>query len=85
MTLAEIALLATAFGVGTILTKLVDKLLELRKGRIAGEQSAWERADSEARHRRELEETLHQHRQLWHILHDTPYEDMPPVPEPPKR
>ena len=86
MDLGEIALLVTALGVGGILTRLVDQLLDRRKGRQAAEQSAWEQRDramryrdAEARLRRRLEETLQATR---HELnrHGVPYEDMPPWP-----
>lgn len=79
MELGDLAVLITALGVGSILTKLVDRLLDRRKGRLEAEQTAWEQRDAEARQRRRLEETLHATR---HQLrdHGVPYEDMPPWP-----
>ncbi|PYG00150.1 hypothetical protein SAMN05216184_10489 [Georgenia satyanarayanai] len=77
--LGEIAVLATAFGLGTILTKLVDRLLDRRKGRIQDEQTAWEQRDAEARQRRRLEEALHETRQML-ADHGVDYDDMPTWP-----
>ena len=79
MDLGEIALLVTALGVGGILTRLVDQLLDRRKGRQAAEQSAWEQRDKEARQRRRLEEALHATRYQLRD-HGVAYEDMPPWP-----
>lgn len=79
MTIADVALLAGAFGIGTIVKGLIDRLLDRRKGRITEEQSAWERADAEARYRRKLEEALHETRRDLHCL-GVAYEDMPAWP-----
>lgn len=79
MTIADFALLAGAFGTGAIVKGLIERLLDRRKGRIAEEQSAWERADAEARYRRKLEEALHETRRALHCLGVT-YEDMPAWP-----
>jgi len=77
--MGEIAALVTALGVGSIITRLVDRLLERRSGRIEQEQSAWEQRDAEARQRRRLEEALHQTRQLLHER-GVDYDDMPEWP-----
>ena len=85
MDLGEIALLVTALGVGGILTRLVDQLLDRRKGRQAAEQSAWEQRDREATRRRRLQEALHETRTGWHRETGKRFEDMPPWPDSPKK
>lgn len=79
MTIGTVIGLAGAFGAGTILTKLVEKIFDHRAGRIAAEQSAWEQRDAEARKRRLLEETLHDTRECLRRA-GVRYEDMPAWP-----
>ena len=82
MTIADFAVLATAVGLGGILKTLIDHLLDRRRGRMLDEQNAWEQRDKEARHRRILEESLHQHRTVW-LEHGLPFDDLPPWPKRP--
>lgn len=79
MELGDIAALATALGVGSIITKLIDRMLDRRHGRLEQEQSAWEQRDAEARQRRRLEETLHDTRQML-AERGVDYDEMPPWP-----
>lgn len=83
--LGDIAVLLTALGVGGIVTKLAESWMANRKGRHEKEQNAWQQRDTEARHRRILEEALHQHRTCWHRLDGRAYDDMPPWPHRPGR
>lgn len=78
--IGDIAVLATAFGLGTILKTLIDRLLDRRKGRIEQEQSAWEQRDAWAKKARRLEEALHEHRTCWHYETGKRFTDMPPWP-----
>lgn len=80
MDIGDIAVLATAFGLGTILKGLLDRLLDRRKGKLEAEQSAWEQRDQYARRARRLEEALHEHRTCWHRETGRRFEDMPPWP-----
>lgn len=79
MELGELAAVLTAAGVGGILIKLVDRLLDRRKGRLEQEQTAWERLDAESRYRRLLEETLHDTRRALHER-GVDYDAMPAWP-----
>jgi len=79
MEVGDIINLAVGLGVGGILTKLVDRLLDRRQGRISEQQSAWEQRDREATRRRKLEEALHETRRCLHE-HGVPYRQMPPWP-----
>lgn len=78
--LGDIAVLLTALGVGGIVTTAVKEWLAGRRGKHALEQDAWQQRDAEARHRRVLEEALHQHRSCWHRQDGRAYGDMPDWP-----
>jgi len=58
------ALLLTAIGAGSIITKLVDNAVAWLKGRQAEERDAWAERDREAKARRILEEYAHALRRL---------------------
>ena len=79
MAIGDIALLISALGIGGIVTKLVEKIIDQRRGRIQAEQTAWDQRDAEARKRRLLEETLHDTRECLRRA-GVAYEDMPAWP-----
>ena len=79
MAIGDIALLISALGLGGIVTKLVEKIGDQRRGRIQAEQTAWDQRDAEARKRRLLEEALHDTRECLRRA-GVAYEDMPAWP-----
>lgn len=79
MAIGDIALLISALGLGGIVTKLVEKIGDQRRGRIQAEQTAWDQRDAEARKRRLLEEALHDTRERLRSA-GVAYEDMPAWP-----
>lgn len=80
MELSDIINLVIGLGAGGITTKLVDRLLDRRKGRLEQEQTAWEQRDAWARRSRRLEESLHEHRTRWHQEAGKRFDDMPEWP-----
>lgn len=72
--------LVAALGVGGILTKIVDYLLERRTKQSKDERNAWKLLDAESDFRRRYEEALHTTRIDWHKETGKPYKDMPPKP-----
>lgn len=79
MAIENFALLLSGLGIGGIVTKLVEKIFDQRRGRIQAEQTAWEQRDAEARRRRLLEEALHDTRECLRRA-GVAYEDMPAWP-----
>lgn len=76
-----IVALISALGIGTVLSKLVEGLVNWVRGRTDREQTAWEQRDDQARKRRQAEESLHGHRRWTHYNCDIPYDEMPSLPD----
>lgn len=81
------ATLATAFGVGSVLTIFAKAIVDRRQRKRQETQDGWAaldvergKRDIESRARRKLEEFAHTTRRAWHVRHGTPYEEMPPWP-----
>ncbi|GAA1812251.1 hypothetical protein [Nesterenkonia flava] len=74
--------LATALGLGTILPKLVQWIIDKITRRDEEERNAWRQRDIEAQLRREYEEVLHETRLQWHRETGKEFGDMPMPPAP---
>lgn len=79
--LQNIIPLITALGLGTILPKLVQWVIDKITQRDEEERSAWRQRDIEAQLRRDYEEALHLTRTRWHRETGKDFEDMPPPPQ----
>ena len=84
MDIGELVTLLAALGAGGILTKTAETALARLTGRADREQGAWAQRDAEARHRRVLEEALHDTRECLR-RHGVPYADMPAWPRRPDK
>lgn len=81
MTWEQLALLAGALGLGSILRDLATRISARRSGRLELEQTAWQQRDREARGRRAWEEYGHTLRRWVHITCNVSYDEMPPRPD----
>jgi len=84
MDFGDILALFATLGLGGILTQTAKAILARLTGRADREQDAWAQRDAEARHRRVLEEALHDTRECLR-RHGVPYADMPAWPRRPDR
>lgn len=89
MDLETIILLGSAFGIGTVIPKVTEAVIDRVKNRDADERDAWKRLDKEAHQRRVIQERFHRHRQTCHYRHRAldgsvvDFCQMPPGPDDP--
>lgn len=76
-----VATVATAFGAGTVITKVIEALTSWREGRHKQKQDGWTAADKAYRQAQMNAEVLYETRLFCHRKHGTDFKDLPQLPD----